>query len=112
MTFRAGQKVICVREIEIETPTGTIYPGPVPQLDAIYTVTGFGDTYMDATDGDVSNPDCGITIAELRGIRARKTSTSEWYELAWPIAIFSPVDERETDISTFTKMLKPKRVDA
>jgi hypothetical protein len=113
MTIRAGQKVVCIAEIEIETPWGTIYDGPVPQLDATYTVTGFGDTGMQPAAGNtIPNLDCGITVAELRGPRARPTGTNVWRELTWPIAIFRPLDERQTGISIFTGMLTPQREDA
>jgi hypothetical protein len=108
MTFRVGQKIVCVREIEIETPQGTIYGGPVPVLDEIYTVTGFGDTRMQGV-GDIVNADCGVVVAELHGPRARMKSTKEWTELCWPIAIFNPLETRETDISAFTAMLTPNK---
>lgn len=101
---RVGQKVICVVEIEIETPRGEVYLGPLPVLDEVYTVTGFAETGMRAAVTMDANLDVGITVAEIPTLRGRHRKTGAWIDLAWPIMLFRPVDERQTDISDLVKI--------
>lgn len=97
---RRGQKVVCVYEIEIETPSGRVYDGPAPKLDDVYTVADFLDTGMILSGGDGEGPGLpGIALREIGCIRGRVAATKEYVDLGWPILMFRPLDERKTDIS-------------
>lgn len=109
---RLGQKVVCIAEIDVVTQSGARYPGPVPVLDEVYTVTGFGPTGMKAPP-DLPDADIGIILAEIPTIRGRSSCDRTWRNLTWPLVIFRPVDERKTDISDLVRVAKetsqPKR---
>lgn len=76
MTFRVGQKVVCVRA----DSSGRLVE------KKIYTISGFG-VYVDEVLFDV---------AEV------KTSVPH----AWCRTRFRPIVERKTDISVFTEILR------
>lgn len=80
MTFRIGQKVVCIKE---PIPQADC-PYRIFQKDAIYTVAGF-DEDVDGTY---------ISVAELH---PRVTGHIEG---------FRPVVDRRTDISVFTEILR------
>ena len=77
MTFRLGQKVVCVN------PVDDLVRGQ------IYTVCFIRETHIDVAES---------LYREFGG---------SFYP-----SRFRPVNERRTDISIFTKMLRPVRVDA
>ena len=86
MSFRVGQKVVCVNARPIDSP---IFEGEAPVEGLIYTVTS----------NFVAWAEPHIELAEIkngrrRGYRARR---------------FRPLIEHKTDISVFTAMLIPKR---
>lgn len=91
MAFRVGQKVVCV---DVSNDDGKQWIGDdTPVVGEIYTVSAVGLT---------ERGKYGIQLVELRrprrwGYQARR---------------FRPVVERKTDISIFTAMLKPERVQA
>lgn len=88
---RAGQRVVCVTDHAIWANFCCDLTG-WPICDEVYTVTGFAEI-----DG------CpGIFLRELPLI------TCECHQLSdapWPLQCFRAIDERKTDISTFTKSL-------
>ena len=81
MTFRVGQKVVCVDA----TGTYLVCKGNV------YTVTGVDTPFIEIDHTEVPSFD------DHRGMLASR---------------FRPVVERKTDISIFTRMLKPQGIDA
>jgi hypothetical protein len=104
MTFRVGQKVVCVNDgrpwkswrswlghkwMEFRHP----YDHPV--IGVIYTVTDIqssqwdGETFLLLNELDSGNPDV--------------------WEPGYFATMFRPVVEHEADISIFTKMLTPRR---
>lgn len=104
---RRGQKVVCIMEIDIETPAGEIYTGRTPVLDQVYTVTGFGETGMLAAVAEpIQGIDVGVTVAEIPSIQGRHHRTGVWQTLAWPLAMFQPADYRTTDISDLIEIGK------
>ena len=87
MTFRIGQKVVCIYD--------WVYPdepGPYVIKGNIYTVSGFGDWYGDLT----------IYFAEMPVYKS-PDGWSDGYDPAY----FRPVVEKKTDISIFTALLNP-----
>jgi hypothetical protein len=102
MTFRVGQKVVCVED------GPTFQPGKMwsmlssyPVIHGVYTIRdvllAFSCQYVRLVE--VSNPrDNWIPIG--------------YAEPCFWHALFRPVVERKTDISIFTAMLKPSKVQA
>lgn len=86
MTFRVGQKVVCIKE-------------PIPQADCKYAIFEKGALYT-VTLIEECSLGTFITVAELH-----PNVTGE-------ACGFRPVVERKTDISVFTKMLTGKKVNA
>ncbi len=85
MTFRVGQKVVCVDDIP---SPGKVWYTQKPTVGHVYTVSGHGVGYY----GDYPV----IFVAELNNplIGYRETR-------------FRPIVERKTDISIFKAMLTP-----
>lgn len=86
MAFHIGQKVICVLDA---TPIPEC-PFPIFKKNAVYTIARF-----DEEDGDTY-----IAVAELHPL------------VTGLISGFRPIVERKTDISIFTALLTPSKVDA
>jgi len=82
VTFRVGQKVVCVEPID-ELVKGEIYT-----ISAVGRFDG-GENVM-------------VDVAEIQN----------YAPYAWYSYRFRPIVERRTDISIFKKMLKPRGVDA
>ena len=91
MTFRIGQKVVCV------APYWTVNADPnVPQEGQVYTVRGKVD---------------GGRFLYLREIRnPPRIGFEGCFEPCWSAKGFRPVVTRKTDISIFTDMLTPAPV--
>jgi hypothetical protein len=81
MTFRVGQKVVCVND------SCQYWTRPWIRKGHVYTVSHFADN--------------GVHLVESPG---KPRGFFSWR--------FRPAVERKTDISIFTKMLKPQGVDA
>lgn len=90
MTFRTGMKVVCIDVSP--NPVGRI-PSEL-KLNAVYVISGLHI----GTDCDGEE---GIYLAEIP-------------DGGWPFKAyrFRPAVERKTDISIFTAILKPSKVDA
>lgn len=89
MTFRVGQRVVCV---DASCRPGYDWKGRAPKEGSIYTVVGFSKPRI----GDY---DC-IVLAEIShpwGYRASR---------------FRPIVERKTSIEVFQRMLNPSEVKA
>lgn len=87
MTFRVGQKVVCVDASD----------APMLRLNSIYTVVGI-----------LSDP-------WGEGLQVNETSPAAYGDDWWTgfrAERFRPIVERKTGISIFTKMLTPEGVDA
>lgn len=102
MTFRVGQKVVCVDDV----PHGKYAPWPVKGgLDGltkgtVYTIREIG-AY------------CGEPVVWLNEITREIVPGWEKYgEQGFSPARFRPLVERKTDISVFMKMLTPQGVEA
>ena len=89
MTFRVGQKVVCV-----DAEPRAIWYRDVPKKGAIYTVAG-----------TVVTP----AIAERNeyGLLLKEITNCLHYHGAYDPKRFRPIVERKTDISIFTEMLTP-----
>lgn len=103
--FYVGQKVVCVSD-EPKNPcvlNGRIladdYWPNFPKKGKIYTVRGF---FCD--DPDL----CGIYLVEL--INPVRHYTKGFVEGGFRAENFRPLEERKTDISIFTEMLKDKEL--
>lgn len=97
MTFRVGQKVVCV--VDPSASLKMRYPEAVfPSLKAVYTIRS-----MFPYNGKVL-----LRFCELNNSR----SVWNGIERGFNSKYFRPIVERKTDISVFTKMLTPKGVDA
>jgi len=97
MTFRVGQKVVCVNSEKFRNMDLNLSGGLFPKKGMIYTVRGFsigGHVLLDE-------------IVELPHLWLEGYGEGGW--LVWR---FRPVVERKTDISIFTAMLKPSKVEA
>jgi hypothetical protein len=89
MTFRVGQKVVCVKEPHKANPRVT-----QPVVGKVYTVR---QTYLSWPD---SKP--GIVLDEIQNGIHRASGQ----EYGFYASRFRPVVERKTDISIFTEILR------
>lgn len=94
---RRGQKVRCIADFELELANGELYRGPVPKCGETYTVQDFVDNsgIAVADDGDTEDIGPAIVLFEIGSPFLRVSRRV----IGWPICVFRPVDERETDIS-------------
>jgi hypothetical protein len=101
MTFRVGQKVVCVR---VKMPSWTLRYGVVgPSEGGVYTirsVTGFSLGPIVLLN-ELRNPECCMN--DDIGIK-----TEPYFPAAW----FRPIVERKTSIEIFKRMLLPQGVEA
>ena len=96
MTFRVGQRVVCIAEGH-----GPILLGEVNAIvGAIYTVRKISEY-----GGQI-----GLYLSEI--INPPQHTIDGLIERGMYSERFRPIVERKTDISIFTKMLTDKRVDA
>ncbi len=101
MTFRVGQKVVCINVGPNVSPllTGVWIPdgwrADTPIINSVYTV--------DAIVGLPGNR-TGLVLAEIK-------NTATW-KFAFDMRRFRPIVERKTDISVFKRMLTPIGIDA
>lgn len=90
MTFRVGQKVVCVND---KPMFGWLWTNDKPEIGTVYTVArviaGRYGSYQSLLLVEICNDDLGY--------RAER---------------FRPVVERKTDISIFTKMLTGTKIGA
>lgn len=93
MTFRVGQKVVCVDDRSGEFFVAWLNDSLV--RGRIYEVCRIRERV-----GDYA------TVLELTGVNEGKSCNG------WLASRFRPVVERKTDISVFTMMLKPSKVKA
>jgi hypothetical protein len=102
MTFRVGQKVVC---IDADFPH-SMYSEYVqfPKKNGVYEIRGILP-FVDPADGRQFIYLAGITNRKLAYLQGA-------FESAFPSNRFRPIVERKTDISVFTKMLTPEGVDA
>jgi hypothetical protein len=94
MNFQVGQKVVCVKN-------GPWWGGNRDRLvlGAIYTIRRL----IVADDGDL--------IFQIHEIQRSPKARQIWGDdVGYAAFRFRPVVERKTDISIFTKMLKPETV--
>lgn len=92
MTFRVGQKVVCV------DASGAVDPRPVK--GRVYTIASA--RWVNAC----LEPGWGVTLVELPSIE------TDDHHAEFFARRFRPIVERKTDISIFIKMLTPEGVDA
>jgi hypothetical protein len=99
MTFRIGQKVVCV-DASDGVVGASMFSDRLVKGN-IYTIRGFNSP-------DYLNDTLGLLLEEIIG----EISTSWDEEYGFRQNRFRPIVERKTDISVFTAMLTDKRVDA
>lgn len=96
MTFRIGQKIVCVDDVFTAADGG----GDLPKRGCVYTVRWIG---CRPTDGDTP----GVMLYEIHG-----GFTPFGIEYCFAVHRFRPLVERKTDISIFKRMLNPSKVEA
>ena len=92
MSFRVGQKVVCVDDSPPRYNHGPLLLGLPLKRATIYTVRGF-------------NPGGYMWLEEV----VSGVSPYLDYEGGYLVSRFRPLIEHKTDISVFTEMLIPKR---
>ena len=96
MTFRVGQKVCCIRTKWFEPPMkGEVFP----VLGGVYTIR---EIVRCADEGPA-----GLKFYELTNPRFYDGTDCDFRA-----DNFRPIVERKTDISIFTQMLNPSKVEA
>lgn len=99
MTFRVGQKVVCVEDDFAERNKLCRIPTHYPKTGQVYTIRSFVSAR-------------GRVFVRLIEIINQPEKLLGNVEPAFWVERFRPVVETKTDISIFTSMLKPSRVDA
>lgn len=97
MTFRVGQKVVCVMLMEEQEggPAAALSIPNRPVMNGIYTVRAFRTVHSDQY----------VLLCELRNPSGNWAQIGRGEPPFWH-GLFRPLVERKTDISIFTKMLK------
>lgn len=98
MTFRIGQKVVCVAK-----PLGGYGDENVPCVGRIYTIRGFEFERPTGVER------VGLLFEEIRNEPHHYTGYARPTEATFPASKFKPLVERKTDISIFTRMLNPSK---
>jgi hypothetical protein len=99
MTFRVGQKVVCIRDKSILTQGRRRPKWPAAiAVGGVYTILDIELSLL------VSHGEAGLRFEECR-VEAYECG----WETAFPASCFRPLLERKTDISIFKKMLVPNR---
>jgi hypothetical protein len=94
MTFRVGQKVVCVEDHDV-VGTGVWYDDDRIARGEIYTIKRL---WVDI----LGNPVCDLVE------RSRDTASNYWgFRLGYCRTRFRPIVEKKTDISIFTALLDP-----
>lgn len=101
MTFRVGQKVVYVGPDFRSHPVVTLHRVIVPIPREIYTIR----RYAPRVEG------AGYLLNEIHNAEGF-CPRNGLCEVAIDAKFLRPIVERKTDISIFTKMLKPKKVKA
>ena len=96
MTFRVGQKVVCIDDY---SSLSGRYCLNMPKLHGVYTVRNFEGR------GDIP----ALRLFELINEPRTHRNVPGLIEPAFDILSFRPVVDRPTDISIFTKMLNPNQ---
>lgn len=99
MTFRVGQKVVCIGKFpqsRLDLPFVTF-----PEFEQVYTVRA----NVLGHNGKTEAP--GILLLEIKNSIGPRGVEYNFHPTR-----FRPLVERKTDISIFTKMLKPQGADA
>lgn len=97
MSFHVGQKVVCVSGPLIKVLDGR----PLPTVGDVYTIRAIKRGF---------HRDFGRSV--LLNEIVSPTHPEDGQELGFFAIRFRPVIERKTDISIFTAMLKPSKVEA
>lgn len=92
MTFRAGQKVVCVADRRDGGFGDEIYP----TKGMVYTIRSFAPIY------DGSRP--RVWLCEITN--APRPYYEGWHEKGFGVERFRPIVERKTDISAFHEILR------
>ncbi len=103
MTFYVGQKVVCVDAHSVKPgDEGRRWiPGEEPIEGAIYTIRR------------IWKSSTGSLVFDFFELSRDARSSIAWgYEVGYGSFRFRPVIERKTDISIFTAMLAPNKVNA
>jgi hypothetical protein len=104
MTFRVGQKVVCVRgwgggdmSVSVARSMGYTHPA-IREVVTIKTLNAWSHATL-------------LTFHEHDNSHIQKQLNSR-YEPGFDARAFRPIVERKTDISIFTRMLNPSKVKA
>ena len=93
MSFRVGQKVVCVNATV--SNSFEFWGYDVPEVGRVYTVTGI----IPGAYGKY----LAVLLAEIRN------GSKHYPDIGYRLDRFRPLVEHKTDISVFTEMLTPKR---
>lgn len=96
MTFRVGQKVVCIAGDLATDWTVYTFKLSAPEKDGIYTIRGMLEW----------NGECGLWLEELRNPLMSLTDGT-FGEVGFWASHFRPLVERKTDISIFQELLAP-----
>jgi hypothetical protein len=100
MTFRVGQKVVCV---DADSGRGGWLRGEELHNNRVYTIASIG---IDPSDGESV-----VELIEVRRLRTHRAPDG-WDFSGYAARRFRPIVERKTDISIFTAMLTPEKIGA
>lgn len=100
MTFRVGQKVVCIED-NFQNPSYGV-PQTLPKKGDVYTIR----CVEIGTCGDYGEEQLGLRFCELIF-----PPTSCGHEFSFAARCFRPIVERKTSIEIFQRMLKPSKVE-
>lgn len=99
MTFRVGQKVVCVDDY---SAVALRWGAACPKIGMVYTIREFDDR----------GSKLALRLVEIVNAPAKHRNIAEPIEPAFAVISFRPIVERKTDISIFTAMLTDEKIGA
>lgn len=103
--FHVGQKVVYVGSPEPPRPRHPDDPTPRLVKGEVYTIRDIDRRIV----GTRNHPDATILLFERVAPKRDYAVVRDW-EIGYKPHVFRPLIERKTDISIFTKMLKPREL--
>lgn len=95
MTYRVGQKIVCIKE----NPHNHWPDCPPPRLNRVYTIRAM----REGTHGH------GLELHLREIVNAKRRAAEEFGEPYYHHSRFRPAVDKKTDISIFTEILVDKR---
>ena len=102
--FHVGQKVVCIND-DFSHFQWKISYASFPRKDVVYSIRAVGEDLWLNLPNAIPTKDVTVWLNELINPPRFWNDVPIPYEYGFPGCMFKPLEEKKTDISTFTKIL-------